>query len=199
MRLSMTADLSKGNAQLDALRDRIRTVAVPRALNQLRDQAETAGLRAITDEYQISQGIMRQQIRETIASNENPKASIIAFGPGFPLMAFRPVQSAAGVTVTIKGKRVLVPHAFMATMKTGRTGVFARGSYGGKSRKFKATGAVFGRFQFSSLRLSINELYTFSPPDALSNERVTGAMQDKVDAQAAVVLRREIAAVGRGF
>jgi hypothetical protein len=48
-------------------------------------------------------------------------------GTRVPVMAFNPRQVKAGVSVAInQGKRKTIKHAFIATMKSGHTGVFRR-------------------------------------------------------------------------
>ena len=130
------------------------------------------------------------------ARRDDLEASITVKGRGFPLSEFRPVQTAKGVSVVIKGKRITIPHTFMVR-RFGQH-VFARGAYGGKGLR-KATGETFGRFTYGRTRLPINELYTFAPPDAFSNPEVVQAMDDRVEQQAAAALEREVAAVARGF
>lgn len=196
MRMSATCDTSKGRAQLDALRAGIEDVAKPRTANTLADQAETVGFRKIGELYGIPARRMAQYASRRDARAGDLEASITVKGRGFPLSEFRPRQTAKGVAVTIKGRTFVIPHAFMVR-KFGQH-VFARGAYGGKGLR-KATGESFGRFAYGRTRLPINELYSFAPPDAWSNPEVVQAMDDRVESQAPSVLRREIAAVTRGF
>jgi hypothetical protein len=191
MTMRATTNIDKVFADMDNFVDQARNVAIPRALNKLRDQAETAGLRAINDIYAIGPRTMEKYVTLTLASRGNLQASITAKGAGFPLYAFNPRQVRGGVSVQIKGHRIIIPHAFIATMPNGHVGVFARGAYGGKGVT-KLTGAGFGRFLFGRARLPINELYTLSPPDALSNDDVISAMQDRVDSQASAVIAQEV-------
>lgn len=196
MRLSVKVDTAKGFGQIDRLLERIEEVAKPRALNTLADQAETEGFRKIAQVYQIPARTMAQYASRKDARSGDLEASITVKGRGFPLSVFRPRQTANGVAVTIKGRTFVIPHTFMVR-KFGQH-VFARGAYGGKGVR-RATGESFGRFTYGRTRLPINELYSFAPPDAWSNPEVTEAMNERVERQAASVLRREIAAVSRGF
>jgi hypothetical protein len=181
-----------------------KAIAVPRALNTLRDQAEVAGLRAVAEKYQISARAMREGgdgggkwLSEQDATLGDLEASITVRGRGFPLSQFKPLKTPTGVSVLIKGKRVTIPHAFM--VKRFGAHVFARGSYGGKSGGLKPTGETLGRFVYGAGRLPIQELYTFGPAEAFSNDDVTQAMKDRVAEQAPKVFAREMAAVKRGF
>jgi hypothetical protein len=195
-RVAVRTNADEVFAEMDRFIDQARTVAIPRAMNKLIDQAQTAGLRKISDVYGIGPRTMEKYVTTRLATASALEASITAKGKGFPLSMFQPRQTRNGVSVRIKDRRVIVPHAFMATMPNGHVGVFARGAYGGKG-VLVFTGSTFGRFKFGRRRLPINELYTLSPPDALSNDDVTRAMQDRVDQQAAKVLAQELAFASR--
>lgn len=204
MRVNATCDTSKGKADLAALAERIRETAVPRTLNALIDQAQRTGLRQIAITYRIAARTIEQYATQKPARADDPEASITVKGKGFPLSLFNPVQGPKGVTVTIKGRRVLIPHSFQirgrfAIRHAGITlHVFARGSYGGKYGG-TPSGQSFGRFLFNKSRLPISEIWSFAPPDAFSNPQVVDAMQDIVDGNAGKELQRQIAAVTRGF
>ncbi|HEY1283004.1 MAG TPA: phage tail protein [Steroidobacteraceae bacterium] len=191
MRLSARTNVDQVLRDLD---DYVKTavdVAMPRAVNKLADQAETAGLRKISDIYGVGPRTMEQYVTVDRASAKDLRATINAKGKGFPLTLFNPRQSRLGVTVRIKGRTVLIPHAFIARMHNGHVGVFARGAYGARGAQL-LTGEMFGRFAFGRSRLPINELYTSSPPDALANPDVLDAMQKRVDEQASKVIGQEI-------
>lgn len=180
-------------ADMDAFVARAQSIAMPRAINKLADQAQVAGFRAINDIYKIGPRTMEKYARIELAGPNKLEATINVKGAGFPLYAFQPRQTRQGVSVLIKGKRVLILHAFIATLPNGHTGVFARGAYGGKSRhNIAATGHGSSGFVFGRGRLPINELYTLSPPDAFGNPEVTQAMNDRVEEQAAKVIAQEI-------
>jgi len=180
-------------ADLDAFVRTATTVAIPRALNKLRDQARTAGFRKIADVYSIGPRTMDQYTTVNIASINNPQATITVKGRGFPLSAFQPRQVRGGVTVLLKGRRVLIPHAFIGRMRTGHVGVFARGVYGSKGDiSFRPTGETFGRFTFGRRRLPISELFTFGPAETLRNRDVQDAMDARVREQSAKVIQQEI-------
>lgn len=196
MRLSVTASLDQGFRDLDAFADRIRSRAIPRALNTLRDQAQTAGFRRISDAYQIPARMMEQYATVQAANADDAQAGITVKGKGFSLGAFKPAQTGKGVAVTVKGKRIVIPHSFMVARFGAH--VFARGSYGGKYGG-TPTGQTFGRYVYTKERLPIAELFTFGPAEAFSNQRTVDAMNGRVDEQAASVLAREIRAVARGF
>lgn len=219
MRLAVRSNVDQVFKDIDAFIDQIETMAVPRVLNELADQAQTAGFRKINEIYKVPASKMKKyaSVKPASASQRDQiRAEITVKGNGFPLSLFRPRKTAIGVQVTIRGRSIVVPHAFLARVGTGEephTGVFARGAYGGKSNKYalKLTGVSFGRFRFArgervkranrwgSTELPINELFTLAPPDAFSDPDVVDAMNDRIEEQAPSVMRREIAAVKRGF
>jgi hypothetical protein len=191
MRLKTSTNIEQVFAEMDDYVHTAVSVAMPRALNKLADQAETAGLRKVSQIYGIGPRTMEQYVTVERATSSDLAATINAKGKGFPLSLFNPRQTKLGVIVRIKGRGVLVLHAFIATMHNGHVGVFARGSYGGRGAHV-LTGETLGRFAFGRSRLPINELYTSSPPDAMSNPDVVDTMQSRVDEQASKVAGQEI-------
>lgn len=197
MRLTTKADFSKGHAQLDQLAQNIRALAIPRAINTLSDQAETAGFRKAGSVYGIPVRSLAQYATRKSATADDPEASITVEGSGLPLSLFSPQQTRKGVSVKIKGRRVVIPHAFMGKGKLPQGHVFARGSYGGKG--IQSTGERSGAFVFGKKRLPIAKLFTFTPADAFGADEVRQAMDERVNEQTPSVLRRELDAIRRGF
>lgn len=195
--LSVRSNEAEVFADLDAFIDNIRNVASARAENKLRDQAKTAGFKKINELYKIGPRTMDQYTTLKFAGGSN-RAEIVVKGRGFPLYVFQPRQTKAGVSVLVKGRRITIKGAFIAKMRSGHVGVFARGSYGGKSARLQASGDVFGRFIFGRRRLPINELYTFGPAEAFRNAAVIKAMDDRVREQAPKVLAQEFRFASRG-
>lgn len=200
MRLSLSTNMDEVFAQMDRFVEQAQTVAVPRALNRLRDQAQTVGLRRVSEIYRVGPRTMDRYLTVHMASARNLEASITVRGMGFPLYTFNPRPTKDGVSVSIKGRRVVVPHAFLASMESGHRGVFSRGAYGGKSSKsqFVPTGKKFGKFLLGRKRLPINELFTFGPTEAFRSDEVVEAMQARMHEQAARVLEREMRFASRG-
>lgn len=197
MRITTRTNVDQVLGDLDRFVDDAQRKAVPRALNRLAEQAKTAGLRAVADEYRIGPRAFEAYLNVRLARDGDVEASIGARGRGLPLQLFAPRQTRAGVSVMVKGRRFVIPHAFIARMRSGRVGVFARGSYGGKGLT-AGTGQSFGRFAFGRRRLPIGELFTFGPSEAWSAERVVGAMSDRVLEQMDKVIRNEMRFAMRG-
>lgn len=204
MSLRSSSNIDAVLKDLDAWTQGIADVALPRALNKVADQAQVAGLRKVNAIYRVGPRTMEQYLSTRLAKQGNLVVEIAAKGQGFPLYLFQPRQlkgrltrrkggyrTGGGVSVLIKGRRVLIPHAFIATMKSGHRGVFARGAYGGKG-KIVPTGETSSRFHFGKKRYSINELFTFGAPQAFSNPDVVDAMNDRAREQMPIVLAQEI-------
>lgn len=210
-RLLVRDNLDQVFAEMDAFIETAQTIAAARTVNKLADQFETAALRKVTEIYGITASDMREGsskgrrwLTRRVATPANPEAVIVVRGLGFPLALLKPRPTAKGVTAFVKGRRVLFEGTFMATMKSGHVGVFARGAYGAKSaHRLRATGHI-GRFtlgrgerikrpnKWGITELPINELYTFGPPEAVSNPEVTDAGWDRVEEQAAKVWKQEL-------
>jgi hypothetical protein len=183
----------------------VQSQAMPAALNVLADRAETVGVRMVSNEYGLTQRDFRKYLSRVRARpGGDSEAAIAATGRGLPIHLFQPRQTKAGVTVRIKGRRVLFPHTFIARMPNGFIGVFARGAYGGKGLTQRKGG--FGRFVFGTSgrrgprrgQLPINALYTFGPAEAWRNDKVVGEMQARVDSEMGKVIRSQISRFAAG-
>lgn len=197
MKITTRTNVDQVLGDLDRFVEDAERRAMPRALNRLAEAAKTAGLRAVADEYRIGPRAFEAYLSVRVARDGEFEASIRSKGSGLPLQLFAPRQTRAGVSVMVKGRRFVIPHAFLARMKSGRLGVFARGSYGGRGLK-AAAGESFGRFAFGRARLPINELFTFGPSEAWGAERVVGAMQDRVLERMHAVIGNELRFALRG-
>lgn len=195
LRMTTKVDTARAFAQLDAARDRIR-VARARALNKLADQGETAGLRAINDEYQVGVGVLRAFFSRRVATPDNNEAAIVVAGKRLPMSAFKPIATPRGISVLIKGRRILIPHAFFSKLFGG---VVARGAYGSSGKDIRPRGDRFQSFIFGRGRLPVSALEGLSPADAFAARSVVDAVQNRIDEQAAAILQRELDAVARGF
>lgn len=182
---------------LRRLSDDVRQKVIGRALRKTASNAKTETSRAIRDEYKISSRVVGKSITVHTVYGQTPKAEITVKGRPLPMYAFKPKQTKVGVRVRIKGKFIVVPHAFIANMRSGHVGVFARGGYKG----ITADAGSFGRFKFSKSRLPINELYTFSLPQGFNNKVVMSRVIVRFQARYPVNLAHEYewAAASCGF
>lgn len=224
MRTRSRTNIDEVLRDFDAFGARVKSTAIPRALNTLAGQADFAVRKKIRDIYGMSTAQLAPYFDVVLASASNPEARIVAKGKGFPLALFHPRRTRDGIVVTIKGRSVLFPHAFIPSglgsfgLAEGKT-VFARGRYArgstaaARRRKgrrkaglsvdgtsaFRPSGQTMGRFAFGWGRFPITALRSSSAPDMLGNPDVLQAGQDRIDEQAAKIIAREFRAVLRGF
>jgi hypothetical protein len=165
-------------------------LGVARAINHTLAKVRTASSKEIRQVYNISAKDIRQAISITKASRSNMTGFVIAKGKPIPLKAFKPRQTKQGVSVVIKkGKRDLIRSAFLATMKSGHQGVFARGEYGSGSFAFrrkrlkKAGGYSLkgGKYQPNNNDLNITEITTISVPLSFANGAVLNNLARKIE------------------
>lgn len=204
IKLNLRTNVDQVFAELDAYVDAIKAVAIPRALNELSDNASTVGVRAMAAEYGLPQNVIRKYVRQVRARVPGGvEARLEAFGRALPLVLFphspttpaRGKSRGKGVTVRIKGKAVFIKGGFIQRMPNGYVGIFVRGAYGGKSTKrpFIGTGEAFGvTFRYGKGRLPINEILTASPSTMFANRDTIEAMNARVEAQAPAVIARNI-------
>jgi hypothetical protein len=128
------------NLQLEAANtakgfDRLRAagrVAVPRALNRAIGSAKVAMARLIADDMRLKVGDVTEKIRVEEARPDKLVARLYASPKRIPLIDFAakgPEPSRGkgrGVTANLGGGRNRYPNAFIATMRSGHRGVFAR-------------------------------------------------------------------------
>lgn len=214
IRLKTRTNIDAVFAKLDAYEEAIKERATVVALNKLGDQARVAGERQVRKTYGLTIEQFRNYIEVRLADPGALEYTIVATGKGFPMSLFKPrvVRGiGGGVSVVLKGRRVLIPHAFMLNGQ-----VFARGTYNanaagtgttgkrsGKRRKrgireatgasaFEATGQRFGRFAYGRHRFPITMLRSTTPPSALMAPDVVEAMNKRIRDQAPSVIKNAI-------
>ena len=99
-----------------------------RTLNRTADKARVAASRTVRETYNIKAGDLNKSVKTTKASISKLETLLTITGKPVALMAFAARQTLKGVTYKIlkAGGRVRLPHAFIATMKSGHIGVFER-------------------------------------------------------------------------
>lgn len=165
-------------------KDEIR--AIVRALNKTAMQARTQAVREVRAVgYNIKASTVRKAITLYRARGDNPVAMLKARGLPIPLIEYGAKQTKSGVSVRVKSGRKTLRHAFMATMKSGHTGVFERVGKGHKRVTKKGRSYMSG--------LPIKELYGPSIPDSLSNEAVEKTLAKFIADKYPAILKHEIA------
>lgn len=199
--LSIESDLQETEKLLSRFGENLRKTVIRRSLSKTASQAKTQTVSLIKEEYKIN----ARTIRKAISVNVNGgkfEATIDVEGKPLPLFAFSPrayggqpgwpkrgkKRREGGVRVKLKGKRIKVPHAFIAKMKSGHVGVFARGNWSSSP----STKQKFGNFSYADERLPIKELKTFSLPQAFSNQTVFGEVLKVIRLKFPKILEHEI-------
>lgn len=131
------------------------------AINGTLNRCKTKIKKPIAAEYNITSKALGKMadVRPKAQAGSLYAGLRLSYAP-IPIIGFRPKQTPTGVSVTIrKGKPVAIKSAFLATMKSGHTGVFARGQYG----KGKGKGFQFENTKTSGGKVRITQLQTASP------------------------------------
>jgi hypothetical protein len=160
---------------------------IARAINHTAAKAKTAASRQIRDRYKIRAKDLKPAIKVHKANRTNLEAAVMAVGRPLPIYAFGARQTKRGVSVNVMGKRQVIRSAFVATMKSGHTGVFARGGYKGYQFDFRRQ-----RVQRTGPDLSINEITTSSVPKMMANEIVISHLERIMSEQFPARLQHEV-------
>lgn len=111
---------------------RLTERAMVRALNRAMNSARTVMVRAIVKDTGLRHSDVRDALKLVSARPGNPMAQLSASLTRLPLIRFgargpEPSRGKGrGVSYAFGGRRVTLPHAFIATMRSGHRGVFAR-------------------------------------------------------------------------
>lgn len=102
--------------------------AAIRTLNRTADKARVAASKAVRETYNIKAGDLSKSVKITRASQSKLETVLTIVGKPVGLIAFAARKIAKGVTYKIlkSSGRDRLPHAFIATMKSGHRGVFER-------------------------------------------------------------------------
>lgn len=133
MAAAFTLQLNTKNVQLaiERLKERANP-AIARALNRAGGSAKTVMVREIARDLGLKAGDVRDEVWIVDATGSHLQVTLMASPKRIPLMDFRAKQTRrAGVTAKLPTGRGRYPNAFIARMKSGHEGVFARV---GKSR-----------------------------------------------------------------
>lgn len=126
MQVTITADVQPLLARLAQFQGQA-TPALLRALVRTRDEATRP---AMVEAVQSDTGLSALEVQSAITvqdpTRENPVAQLIASGKRVPIFDFGAQQTPTGVTYRLPGGRGFIPHAFIARMRSGHEGVFAR-------------------------------------------------------------------------
>jgi hypothetical protein len=164
----MLSDIQKAPAK-------VTTRALNKTLTGVRTDASSAIREVITASKSAVDGTFRIQK----ASENRVEAWISSTGKRLPLSAYSVRQTKKGVSVHVKrvNPRKVIPGTFIATMKSGHTGVFERGArkpmmatwHGQTGQQPKRPNMNYGRLP-KKYRLPIQELFGLRVPDVMVYE-----------------------------
>jgi len=97
-----------------------------RGLNRTATSARTEISRSLAGRIGLRIKDVRDKLSLQRATYSNWRSAVGVSGKKFGLIKFGARQTKKGVTYRLKQKRVLIRHAFIASMKTGHRGVFLR-------------------------------------------------------------------------
>lgn len=127
MRFDVRSDVREVERALGGMKKGVATV-VTRAANKAIRSARTASVRAIAKDLP---GVRQKRIRDMMTMRLARTTSWSAYieprdGRRIPISEFAARQTQRGVTYRTQEGRRLIPGAFLATMKSGHSGVFKR-------------------------------------------------------------------------
>jgi len=183
--MNITDDAAQLRGKLIEIGTNAVNKATVRALNKLADQVKTAGSKEIRAAgYNMKAAAIKRQITIRRASLATPVVLIRCSGRPIPLIQFSARQISAGVSVSVKNGRKVIPGAFIATMPTGHKGVYVR--VGDQHRRTVRN----GKPEWSGL--PIKELFGPGVSDAFGNEVVQQALLRLIQDKFPGILEHEI-------
>lgn len=113
---------------------RVLDRAIVRSLNRTVSSVRTLVAREIVDKTGMKKKDIMPRLFINKAERSNADASLVSLGNGLPLALFgaKRIRVSSnrgkryGVTALVRGTRQVIPGAFLATMKSGKTGVWER-------------------------------------------------------------------------
>lgn len=173
--------------------------AIASALNRVSAMGKTKASAQIRSRYKIKKRDLDKRMGTTKASWKHQKASIYSHGVPIPVHLFRPRQTKKGVRVTILGKSNTIPHAFMATMSNGHTGVFARGHYTASGFEFRHKRQRNYMNRTRKNDLPITQLTTISQGPMFSHPTVIQPVISRVEDMLGIRIEHELNAILAGY
>lgn len=165
------------------LPEKMVSQATPRALNSTATTVRAEAARRVGKTYNIKVGAAKGQMNIIRAQRGRLVAKVVVSGRPIPLIEFdvRPTGPHSGgvggrsVSVRVKGQRKSLRNAFVATMRSGHRGIFARLTHG------KGSG-----------RLPIKELFSLSLPVAFTQKSIMDALLQVAAERFQETLRQEM-------
>ena len=153
-----------------------------RALNRTAMSARTEISRNLSRRIGLKIKDVRDRLTLIRASYSNWRSAVTVSRKRFGLISFGARQTRKGVTYKKGGGRVLIRHAFIATMKSGHTGVFKR--------------KLSSRLPIAELRgPSLGQVYMGAADEAASiHRRSLDKLNKNIHDQVQLILKKRIPA-----
>jgi hypothetical protein len=168
---------------LETYQSEASTTVVRRTVSALASKAQTKIKDAITESYNIK----RSDIKFSQSFGGDGLSAVISGSKRqLSLFKFGPVQTATGVSVTVKkGEQKDIPHAFIKQMigSNSFSGVFIRANEGGDR---------VGRYPIKSL-------YGLSPGSLLGTQWIHDIVDMVVIAEADATFKQKLESIGRSW
>jgi len=187
LKVSVTSNLNEVKARYSDASSRVVAPAAARALNRTAVTVRREVSSKIRLTYALPAADVKEQIRIMPATKARLEVRIVASGKRIPLYSFSAKQlkirrGGKGGQVTVKvlraggrkvvtGRKGLTGRPFIATMKSGHTGVFQRVGKG---------------------RLKIKELFSIDVPSAMVSQRLSKALRGVATSRFAIEFNREL-------
>ena len=171
--------------------------AVASALNRVSAMGKTVASREIRGRYRITKKMLDARMGTTKAGARHLRSTIWSQGAPLPLRLFKYRQVKKGVKVTVTGRPTLIPGAFVATMKNGHRGVFARGRYDGSGFRFRKNRLSKGnskRMLQKNVKsdLPITAMHTVSQGPMFSHPTVIAPVVDQIERMLPIRIEHEL-------
>lgn len=176
---------------LNNMSNGIEKQAGVRALNRTMGMAKTAGKREMVRQYSFRSAKVESTLIVVKASPQRVEAAVRSRGFRTRLIDMTARQVKRGVTVRISNRRKLIRGAFIAKMKSGHVGVFAR-----------EPGMQMGKRGKPIKNRKIKELYTIAIPEAFGSQEVIDSMRQTFRDKFMARFKHEmeyLARTGQGF
>lgn len=182
------------------------SLGVARALNRMANSARSKAIKDLRGRYKFkirdlkATGKRRAGIRLQKATRKHLTSMIVASGAPLDLRAFQPRQTKRGVTVNIMNQRRLIRGAFIATMPSDYTGVFARGKYGSGGFQFRSKPGPKAGYKKGKgyTDLGISKMVGVSVPAAFGQEPIIKALATVIERDFPKRLEHELSFIRLG-
>ena len=165
--------------------------ATSSALNKMAAQVKTKASTLVRAEITASKASVDKTFKIRSATPQRLEAALISSGRNMSLVPFGASQTAGGVTISNPGtfiKSGYIPHAFIATMASGRVGVFLR-----RSSAHRRPSTQDGRIR----DLPIFQITAPSVPTLMKSSKIWPQLQSLITEKLPALVAHEIEFFGR--